>query len=508
MLQVLALIPPPLLFACAGSGGTYYVSLDGDDANDGRSEAAAFRTIAKGVSVVRVGETVIIQSGDYGSEQAVLDSSGRKDAPIVIKAEEPGKVILRGTGDGAGLRLKNKRYVVIEGIEFMNYDTGISISRASTHITVRGCIFRNNHGRGIILYGNIKSPTDSHHHLFTENQFLDYVEPDKPHDTQDYGLQLYFSTHVRATHNYFYGLHNQALSFKKLMFDCVAADNVFEGFQYSALYIGQNDDSDEEGYLRCARIIAERNVFRPTRGYRTKRAICVANASDAIVRYNFIDSIYGDHCALQIAANSTGTKVYGNLIINVRNEPAMEVASSDCEIYHNTISGCDEALNIYSGANPVLRNNIFYNNWKQVVVLQPRVSVQWGDSSRYEHRYRLINGQKWVWTPDSSRKPVFEHNSWFPGWRDKGAKDLSVAPQFVGPFVELAFGPFCAKGGPPAGMQVDPPTSPKFVPDFGRAQAYRLAEGSPCIDKGVEVGLAFTGAAPDLGAFEFDSEGK
>ena len=87
MLQVFALITPPLLFACAGSGGTYYVSLDGDDANDGRSEAAAFRTITKGVSVVRAGETVIIQSGDYGSEQAVLDSSGRKDAPIVIRAD-------------------------------------------------------------------------------------------------------------------------------------------------------------------------------------------------------------------------------------------------------------------------------------------------------------------------------------------------------------------------------------------------------------------------------------
>ena len=138
-------------------------------------------------------------------------------------------------------------------------------------------------------------------------------------------------------------------------------------------------------------------------------------------------------------------------------------------------------------------------------MLQPKIPVQWGDSNRYEHRYRLMDGQKWVWTPDPSGKPVFEHNNWFPDWRDKGATDLSVAPQFVGPFVELEFGPFCAKGGPSAGMRVDPPTSPKLVPDFGRARAYRLAEGSPCIDGGVEAGLPFVGAAPDLGAFEFGS---
>jgi MYXO-CTERM domain-containing protein len=31
---------------------------------------------------------------------------------------------------------------------------------------------------------------------------------------------------------------------------------------------------------------------------------------------------------------------------------------------------------------------------------------------------------------------------------------------------------------------------------------YMLGEGSPMIDKGLDVGLAFAGAAPDLGAFE------
>jgi len=498
ILEILTLLPLLLFSACSGLAGTYYVSLQGRDENDGQTEATAFRTVKKGVSVLQAGDTLIIKSGDYGDEQAEVQASGTEGAPITIRAEEPGKVILRGTGGGAGLSMTNKSHIVVEGIEFTNYDTGIGISRASTHVTVRRCIFRNNHGRGIILYGNSHSPTDSHHHLFTENQFLDYVVPGQPklaeshvtpsghlHDTQDYGLQLYFSTHVMATHNYFYGLHNQALSFKKLMFDSVAAHNVFEGFQFSALYIGQNDDSDEEGYLRCARIIAEGNVFRPTLGYRAKRAICVANVSDAIVRNNFIDSIYGDHCALQIAANSTGTKVYGNLIINVR-EPAMEVATGECEIFNNTIAGCDEALNLYAGANPVLRNNIFYRN-KMQVKLTPAPDYQEGT----EHKTRRFpDGRVWTWRADPAKKPVFEHNNWFPDWEGKGASDISVEPRFVGPFAELRLGEI----------------SPKFVPDFERAQAYRLAKDSPCIDKGVKVGLPFVGAAPDLGAFEFGAK--
>jgi len=35
----------------------------------------------------------------------------------------------------------------------------------------------------------------------------------------------------------------------------------------------------------------------------------------------------------------------------------------------------------------------------------------------------------------------------------------------------------------------------------------RLAAGSPAIDAGTDVGLAFVGEAPDLGAYEYGSEG-
>ena len=474
---------------------TYYVSLKGDDSNDGKTPTTAFRTIAKGVSVLKAGDTLIIKSGNYGNERVRVLRSGTKDAPITIKAEEPGKVILKGTGGGAGISIINKSYIIVEGIKFTNYGVGVLIKYKSTNNIVRKCIFLENNGAGVLLYGNKRSPTDSHSHLFTHNQFIDYT------DKQDYGLQLYFSTNVQAVHNYFYGWHHQALSFKKIMSNSLAAYNTFDGFRFTAIYLGQNDDG-REGNLRSKNLIAEYNVFRPAAKFRAKNAIVIANVSDPIVRYNFVDSIWGGDvdlhdktknvgetnnfpCAgIHIAPNTTGAKIYGNVIINAK-KPGILVRTGDCEIYNNTVVGCDWGLAIVPGAHPVVRNNIFYKNKVQVVSPPPRMET-WG---KVEHTVRMLpDGTLWKWKPEVGKKTVYEHNCWYPKWDGMGKTDISVEPKFVGPFKPLT--------------PVSKPT-PQFNPDFSRALPYRLQKTSPCIDKGMNVGLKFIGKAPDIGAFEF-----
>lgn len=57
---------------------TYYVSLNGNDNNDGLSEATAWRTIAFAVSSsspVSSGDTVYIKAGDYGREDIFIDKN-------------------------------------------------------------------------------------------------------------------------------------------------------------------------------------------------------------------------------------------------------------------------------------------------------------------------------------------------------------------------------------------------------------------------------------------------
>lgn len=63
-------------------GGTYYVTTNGSDSNDGTSEATPWRTLAHAAARVTAGDTVHIEAGDYGNEAALVAHSGTSNAPI------------------------------------------------------------------------------------------------------------------------------------------------------------------------------------------------------------------------------------------------------------------------------------------------------------------------------------------------------------------------------------------------------------------------------------------
>ncbi|MDY7009628.1 MAG: right-handed parallel beta-helix repeat-containing protein [Planctomycetota bacterium] len=499
LFRTIVLAGTVLMMYSAASAKTYYVSLKGDDAEDGATEVTAFRTISKGVSVLQAGDTLIIKSGDYGNEMAVLKNSGRKDAPILIKAETPGKVILTGEKKGVGLTMIDKSHVVVEGLKFTRYGAGLVIKHRSSYVTVRRCIFLNNENAGIVLNdGSLRDPKICHHHLFTENQFLDYSgaglgSPLSGGGISDYGLRMYFSSNVEVTNNYFYGHHHQCLSFKEIMVDCRAAGNVFEGAYYTGVYLGQNEDNEVGYQARSRNLVAEYNVFRPSPEYRLKSPIWVANVTGAIVRNNFMDAPNGySGQGIGVNVSAKDVKIYSNVIVDTsasRDNPGIRIAA-DCEIYNNTIAGCHSALEFYfktegQKIRAVCRNNIFYKNTMPIHTIGKK-----GDYSA----------------------SVFERNNWLPDWSGKGKTDISSDPDFVGPIERLKFNPYNPGAGgrgdrsgrpAPSGDIELTPFAPKFVPDFKRAWAYRLKKGSPCIDKGVEVGLPFAGKTPDIGAYEF-----
>ncbi|MCD4824527.1 MAG: right-handed parallel beta-helix repeat-containing protein, partial [Phycisphaerae bacterium] len=341
-----------MLVCSAAAAKTYHVSLKGDDKSAGSSQQRAFRTISKGVSVLQPGDTVIIGPGDYGDEQVKVVRGGTKDAPVTIKAAVPGKVIMRGKRKGKGLSIVDQSHIIIEGIKFTKYRQGIYIRRSS-YVTVSECIFHNNEAAGITLNdGNLKEFESSHHHLFTENQFLDYAQtsqgsPLSGGGIQDYGLCMYFSSKVEVVNNYFYGHHHQCCSFKEIMVDCRAAGNVFEGAYYTAIYLGQNEDKDA-GYKATSRnLTAEGNVFRPTPEFRLKSAIRAANVNGATIRNNFVDAPNGySGCGIGVGKSARNVRIYGNVIIDTaagKDNPAIRI-SADCEIFNNTIANCHSAL--------------------------------------------------------------------------------------------------------------------------------------------------------------------
>lgn len=73
----------------------FYVSLQGDDTNDGSKENP-FKTFAKAQSVMQAGDTCIVRGGVY-NEVLKIDANGTEQAPILFKAANGEKVYLKGT---------------------------------------------------------------------------------------------------------------------------------------------------------------------------------------------------------------------------------------------------------------------------------------------------------------------------------------------------------------------------------------------------------------------------
>ena len=85
---------------------TFYVSTKGNDKNDGSSLEKAFRTINKGVSLLRAGDTLLIEEGRYFEPEITVNvkdgvpnykvQCGKPGSPIRIMGMKGHKVLLTG----------------------------------------------------------------------------------------------------------------------------------------------------------------------------------------------------------------------------------------------------------------------------------------------------------------------------------------------------------------------------------------------------------------------------
>ncbi len=281
----------------------YYVSLEGNDNNSGEYRSP-FRTVKKGVSMLKAGDTLMVASGNYGYEYDInILTSGTKKAPIVIMTEKPGSVILKGPrkkgeedyrGDGgAAFSIINHSNIVLDGFYISDYAEGVKLnglsnSKTNPHnVLVQNCIFNNNGEVGVQC-----SRVDS---VIIKNcQFISDKIQKKGYivAVQDYGCNFYYCNNALIENCYFYGAHHQSLSFKEGDKNCTARRNIFEGAQYTAIYLGQNkrfDARPDNDNPTCENLIAEFNIVRPAKGFRVKSPLRVENCNNAIVRYNYFE---------------------------------------------------------------------------------------------------------------------------------------------------------------------------------------------------------------------------
>lgn len=123
---------------------TLYVSTDGSDDADGRSDQAPFRTLQRAVDEAGPGDVVWVRGGVYGADVEIR-RSGEPGRPIVIESY-PGECAVF---DGSGLE-RTQRFRLI-GVR---------------HLVVRNLVVRNSPSEGIFLMEShdvVISHVRSHH---------------------------------------------------------------------------------------------------------------------------------------------------------------------------------------------------------------------------------------------------------------------------------------------------------------------------------------------------------
>lgn len=139
----------------------YFISPSGNDKNKG-TEESPFKTIKKGIRVVKPGGTLYLMAGTY-NEKVNVTKSGMDGKLITIKNYQGQEVFIDGKNkNGVGINIENKSYIRIEGLRICNFKgnntpIGVSVEGTGSFIEiVNNKIYnieskRNAHG--IAFYG-------------------------------------------------------------------------------------------------------------------------------------------------------------------------------------------------------------------------------------------------------------------------------------------------------------------------------------------------------------------
>jgi parallel beta-helix repeat protein len=139
-----------MLFLCAAAfpvsaGQIYYVAASGSDTNPG-TQAQPFREIRKAVSVVALGDTVLVADGSYLGFD-VFTKVGASNAPITIRALGTNAIVMKTTDRNDNrdtIHIEDCAYLVVDGLLSFNANRAAMRVQGGHHVTVRDCVFGNN----------------------------------------------------------------------------------------------------------------------------------------------------------------------------------------------------------------------------------------------------------------------------------------------------------------------------------------------------------------------------
>lgn len=151
----------------------WYVSGDGNDANNGKTPTTAFRTLQKAADLVEAGDVVWVGNGHYsstdrGNGSAVLSirKSGKPDAWITWKAQKGHHPEINPTGWG-GIQI-SASYQIIDGINVIGSNDAIVLLHAQEDAkkATPDPYYNTN---GIFVNGRNNKPNEKPHHVIIRN---------------------------------------------------------------------------------------------------------------------------------------------------------------------------------------------------------------------------------------------------------------------------------------------------------------------------------------------------
>lgn len=138
-----------LLLAIHANSADYYVRMDGNDANPGTANIPeeAWQTMDHALSKLVAGDQLFVDDGIYVTRQLRVENiQGSPDKITLIKAINRWKAVLTQEtvpeSDSAVLTVTNSSYIHIDGFEVVDsIDTGIGITvrNSSHHVTISNC---------------------------------------------------------------------------------------------------------------------------------------------------------------------------------------------------------------------------------------------------------------------------------------------------------------------------------------------------------------------------------
>jgi parallel beta-helix repeat protein len=298
------------LGAQLADAATYYAATTGNDANPG-TEASPFRTINRGVKVLKPGDILRVKSGTYAEALRNTIPGGTSwSSPVTVAAAPGHTVTIRPpAGSTNVLRFENlRKYIEVQGfiLDGVNITSdaikitygGSSNANAAHHIRIRDCEVKNAASNGILVSGGSDN-----------NEFINL----KVHDNgeNDYEHGFYISS----------------------------ANNVVEN---SEVY--RNGGWGVHVY-KSGGTAVNNNIIRNNKIYDNGQA--------------------GNHRGVGIIlASGSGNMAYNNLIWGNKEGISVSLGASNSKVYHNTVYGnISGGIFIRSGStNAQIRNNIAYGN--------------------------------------------------------------------------------------------------------------------------------------------------